>query len=207
MLVRQVLGAIAQFDKATMVAKLKAARDRKRKVTGKVEGQKSYIEREGGLSLIARVKALRDHMAEGEELGSNILQVVQRIVAKPSVCPSEPREVARQFPIEFGEIARDHRYVEMYENRLLRLAVEQETERRLETTLRRLSTDCQPVARFSRHRDVVMGLTSSFTNDHLESEGVILRNAPDLDHVDLLSRLRNRSLSRHRRANLAETSE
>jgi DNA invertase Pin-like site-specific DNA recombinase len=59
-LVRQVLGAIAQFDKATMVAKLKAARDRKRKVTGKVEGRKSYIEREGGLSLIARVKALRD---------------------------------------------------------------------------------------------------------------------------------------------------
>jgi|SRR5947209_10319377 len=59
-LVRQVLGAIAQFDKATMVAKLKAARDRKRKITGKVEGRKAYIEREGGLSLIARVKALRD---------------------------------------------------------------------------------------------------------------------------------------------------
>jgi DNA invertase Pin-like site-specific DNA recombinase len=59
-LVRQVLGAIAQFDKATMVAKLKAARDRKRKVTGKVEGRKSYIEREGGPDLIARVKALRD---------------------------------------------------------------------------------------------------------------------------------------------------
>jgi hypothetical protein len=49
-----------QFDKATMVAKLKAARDRKHKVTGKVEGRKSYIEREGGLGLIARVKALRD---------------------------------------------------------------------------------------------------------------------------------------------------
>src|SRR3984957_1342328 len=47
-LVRQVLGAIAQFDKATIVAKLKAARDRKRKVTGKVEGRTSYIEREGG---------------------------------------------------------------------------------------------------------------------------------------------------------------
>jgi hypothetical protein len=59
-LVRQVLGAIAQFDKATMVAKLKVARDRKRKVTGKVEGRKSYIESEGGLSLIARVRALRD---------------------------------------------------------------------------------------------------------------------------------------------------
>ena len=59
-LVRQVLGAIAQFDKATMVAKLKAARDRKRKVTGKVEGRKAYFEREGGPQLVARVRVLRD---------------------------------------------------------------------------------------------------------------------------------------------------
>jgi DNA invertase Pin-like site-specific DNA recombinase len=34
-LVRQVLGAIAQFDKATLIGKLKAARDRKRAETGK----------------------------------------------------------------------------------------------------------------------------------------------------------------------------
>jgi hypothetical protein len=74
-------------------------------------------------------------VAEREELVSNILQVAQRNVAKRSACPSEPREVTRQFAIEFGEIARDHRYVETTENRLLRLAVEQETERRLETTL------------------------------------------------------------------------
>jgi DNA invertase Pin-like site-specific DNA recombinase len=45
-LVRQVLGAIAQFDKATVVAKLKAARDRKRDATGKCEGRKSYAERD-----------------------------------------------------------------------------------------------------------------------------------------------------------------
>jgi DNA invertase Pin-like site-specific DNA recombinase len=50
-LVRQVLGPIDQFDKATMVAKLRAAR--KRKAKGKVEGRKSYIEREGGPQLIA----------------------------------------------------------------------------------------------------------------------------------------------------------
>lgn len=43
-LVRQVLGAIAQFDKATIVAKLKAVRDRKREATGKCEGRKSYAE-------------------------------------------------------------------------------------------------------------------------------------------------------------------
>jgi hypothetical protein len=35
-LVCQVLGAIGQFDKATLVAKLKAARDRKRTPTGNV---------------------------------------------------------------------------------------------------------------------------------------------------------------------------
>jgi DNA invertase Pin-like site-specific DNA recombinase len=34
-LVRQVLGAIAQFEKASLVAKLKAARDRKRARDGK----------------------------------------------------------------------------------------------------------------------------------------------------------------------------
>jgi DNA invertase Pin-like site-specific DNA recombinase len=34
-LVRQVLGAIAQFEKASLVAKLKAARDRKKQLTGK----------------------------------------------------------------------------------------------------------------------------------------------------------------------------
>jgi DNA invertase Pin-like site-specific DNA recombinase len=57
-LVRQVLGAIAQFDKATMVAKLKAARDRKRKVTGKVEGRKTYAERDP--ELVAKAKELSE---------------------------------------------------------------------------------------------------------------------------------------------------
>jgi DNA invertase Pin-like site-specific DNA recombinase len=42
--VRQVLGAVAQFEKATTVAKL-AARRRKRMTTGKkVEGRKSHAE-------------------------------------------------------------------------------------------------------------------------------------------------------------------
>jgi DNA invertase Pin-like site-specific DNA recombinase len=43
-LVRQVLGAIAQFEKANLVAKLKAARDRKRKATGRCEGNKPLVE-------------------------------------------------------------------------------------------------------------------------------------------------------------------
>ena len=44
-LVRQVLGAVAEFEKTTLVAKLAAARRRKRVATGKkVEGRKSYAE-------------------------------------------------------------------------------------------------------------------------------------------------------------------
>jgi DNA invertase Pin-like site-specific DNA recombinase len=43
-LVRQVLGAIAQFEKTSLVAKLKAARDRKRAATGKCGGRKTYAE-------------------------------------------------------------------------------------------------------------------------------------------------------------------
>jgi DNA invertase Pin-like site-specific DNA recombinase len=44
-LIRQVLGAIAQFEKANLVAKLKAARDRKKAKTGKGEGRHSMLER------------------------------------------------------------------------------------------------------------------------------------------------------------------
>jgi DNA invertase Pin-like site-specific DNA recombinase len=44
-LIRQILGAVAQFDKAMTVAKLRGARDRKRRKTGlKVEGRKTYAE-------------------------------------------------------------------------------------------------------------------------------------------------------------------
>jgi DNA invertase Pin-like site-specific DNA recombinase len=43
-LVRQVLGAIAEYDKTMTVLKLRAARERKRKKHGKCEGRKSYDE-------------------------------------------------------------------------------------------------------------------------------------------------------------------
>lgn len=49
-----MLGAIAQFDKATTVAKLKAARDRKRDATRECEGRESYAERDPELVALAR---------------------------------------------------------------------------------------------------------------------------------------------------------
>ena len=53
-LVRQVLGAIAQFDKASTVAKLAAARKCKREATGKCEGRKSLAELHPDVVALAR---------------------------------------------------------------------------------------------------------------------------------------------------------
>jgi DNA invertase Pin-like site-specific DNA recombinase len=53
-LIRQILGAVSEFDKAMIVAKLKGARDRKRKASGKCEGRKSYGERDPELVDMAR---------------------------------------------------------------------------------------------------------------------------------------------------------
>jgi len=41
-LIRQVLGAVAQFEKTSLVAKLKGARDYKKRETGKCGGRKSH---------------------------------------------------------------------------------------------------------------------------------------------------------------------
>jgi DNA invertase Pin-like site-specific DNA recombinase len=43
-MVRQILGAVSQFEKASLVAKLRAARMRKKEKTGKCGGRKGYAE-------------------------------------------------------------------------------------------------------------------------------------------------------------------
>lgn len=43
-LIRQVLGAVSEFEKAMIVTKLRSARDRKRATGVKVEGRKNYAE-------------------------------------------------------------------------------------------------------------------------------------------------------------------
>jgi DNA invertase Pin-like site-specific DNA recombinase len=53
---RQIAGTFAQLEKARLVAKLKAARDRKRAEAGKCEGAKSIFERDP--RVVAAAKAL-----------------------------------------------------------------------------------------------------------------------------------------------------
>lgn len=54
-MLRQILGVVAEFEKASMVAKLKSGRDRKRKRTGKkVGGRKNYAEMRPEVVALAR---------------------------------------------------------------------------------------------------------------------------------------------------------
>jgi DNA invertase Pin-like site-specific DNA recombinase len=53
-MVRQILGAVSQFEKAGLVAKLKGARDRKKAVTGKCGGRKSLLERDPEMVKLAK---------------------------------------------------------------------------------------------------------------------------------------------------------
>jgi len=61
--VRQVLGAISQFEKTSLVAKLKPARDRKRAATGKCGGRKNWTEINP--ELVATAKRLRRRAPKG----------------------------------------------------------------------------------------------------------------------------------------------
>lgn len=53
-LVRQVLGAVAEFEKTSLVSKLKAARERKKAETGKCGGRKTHAERAPEVVALAR---------------------------------------------------------------------------------------------------------------------------------------------------------
>lgn len=67
-LVRQVLGAISEYDKTMTVLKLRAARDRKRKKTGKCEGRKSY--QEAMPEVVQEIKRLHRKPRKGKRLTS-----------------------------------------------------------------------------------------------------------------------------------------
>ena len=61
-LLRQMLGAIAEYEKSMIVLKLRGARQRKKEQTGRCEGRKPFRYYPGEKSVIERMKELR---AEG----------------------------------------------------------------------------------------------------------------------------------------------
>ena len=77
-LVRQVLGAIAQFEKASAVAKLAAARKRKRESEGRCEGRKPL--RETRPEVVALARKLRRRRPKGGQL--SLRSVSSELAAK-----------------------------------------------------------------------------------------------------------------------------
>jgi len=87
-LIRQILGAVAEFDKAMTVAKLKGARERARRQRGKCEGRKSYAEREGGQGLVALARRLH-HDPSGRP--QSLRKVAAALAEQGYVTPSGKR--------------------------------------------------------------------------------------------------------------------
>ncbi len=84
-LIRQILGAVAEFDKAMTVAKLKGARDRKRRRTGKCEGRKSYAERNP--ELVAKAKQLGATINARGERELSLREIAARLAGEGHVTP------------------------------------------------------------------------------------------------------------------------
>lgn len=59
-LIRQILQAVAEFDKSSLVSKLRKARDRKRSRDGRCEGAKPYGTLEGEEVVLKLIKLARD---------------------------------------------------------------------------------------------------------------------------------------------------
>jgi DNA invertase Pin-like site-specific DNA recombinase len=83
-MMRQIAGAFHEYEKARLVAKLKAARDRKRAATGKAEGRKNWREISAApgspyANLIADAKRLRRRLPKG---GQRSLRAVAEELAK-----------------------------------------------------------------------------------------------------------------------------
>ena len=63
-MMRQIAGSFAQYEKSRLVSKLRAARDRKR-TTGKCEGRKSHAELNP--ALVSEAKRLRRRSPKGHQ--------------------------------------------------------------------------------------------------------------------------------------------
>jgi DNA invertase Pin-like site-specific DNA recombinase len=91
-LVRQVFGAIAEYERSMIVLKLRGARQRIRAKHGRCEGRKPFGSKAGEQATIARMKAL-------QRQGLNVLRITQQLNSvglKPRAAEQwHPHSVAR----------------------------------------------------------------------------------------------------------------
>ena len=88
-------------------------------------------------------------------------------------------KIARPLALEFGKIIPDHADIEPGEDRASGLAVQQETKRRLDATLRRRP---QPLARRPIHGDAMTAFPIGLADDHLELGGIVMALSANINH-------------------------
>jgi DNA invertase Pin-like site-specific DNA recombinase len=94
-LLRQIVGAVAQYDKASIVSKLRSARQRQREQHGRCEGAKPYGARPGEAEVLERISAL--HAA-----GARFLTIAELLNADGI----RPRRGARWHPYSIERIVK-----------------------------------------------------------------------------------------------------
>lgn len=91
-LVRQVLAAVSEFEKSSIVSKLRSARNRRRAETGRCEGNKPYGVKGGEAEVVRVVKRLRSE-------GLTVRQIAEELDSRGIVSRSggkwSPSVVAR----------------------------------------------------------------------------------------------------------------
>src|ERR1700729_1939403 len=98
-LVRQVLGAVAEFEKTTLVAKLAAARRRKRVATGeKVEGRKSHIEARPDVVKLAKALARKKPKGGRLSLRAISAELAAQGLLNERGRPFNPKSIAAMLP-------------------------------------------------------------------------------------------------------------
>jgi DNA invertase Pin-like site-specific DNA recombinase len=98
-LIRQVLGAVSEFEKAMLVAKLRGARDRKRRAGVKVEGRKSIAEHtmevdgRDGAATVERARSLARVRPKGGKRSLREISAELAAEATPprAAIPTRPR--------------------------------------------------------------------------------------------------------------------
>jgi DNA invertase Pin-like site-specific DNA recombinase len=94
-LIRQILGAVSQFEKASLVAKLKGARMRKKREHGKCEGRKSYSEMQP--ETVAYARKLRRRGATLQEVAAAL---AEKQMLNGVGRPFAPAQIARMVSVE-----------------------------------------------------------------------------------------------------------
>src|SRR5262249_54692639 len=104
-------------------------------------------------------------------------------------------KVAWQLSLELRKVSGDHGDVEPAKDRLLGLAIEQETECGVKPALWRISPRHHSFVCLFAHRYMMTALPTCFPDHHFDFERIAVADLVDLDHSGL-------RLSRRKRANV-----